>query len=74
MSYFSDFVFYNGMRGEDIEGPLANLKGGIHYWAEHGIAGRGVLLDYRNYAKSKGIEYGTRFFRYLDFRSLTAAS
>lgn len=29
----------------------------MHHWAEHGIAGRGVLLDYRGYAHKKGINY-----------------
>ncbi len=38
-------------------GPKANHKCSIHHWAEHGIAGRGVLLDYRGYAHKKGIQY-----------------
>ena len=38
-------------------GPNANLKCSVHHWAEHGIAGRGVLLDYRSYAKANGIDY-----------------
>jgi hypothetical protein len=29
----------------------------MHYWAEQGIAGRGVLLDYWGYAQQKGITY-----------------
>ncbi|KAF1970224.1 hypothetical protein BU23DRAFT_218444 [Bimuria novae-zelandiae CBS 107.79] len=49
--------FYNGAKGTDIVGPSANNKCSIHYWAEHGIAGRAVLLDYRAYAYSKGILY-----------------
>lgn len=52
--------FYNGVKGDDVEGPNANLKDSIHYWAEHGIAGRGILLDYRGYAHKKGIQYGKR--------------
>ncbi len=60
MCYFGTAEFYNGVRGKDIEGPDANLRDSIHHWADHGIAGRGVLLDYRSYAKSKGINYGTR--------------
>ena len=51
--------FYNGTKGSDIEGPTANLKCSIHHWANHGIAGRGLLLDYRGYAHKKGIQYGT---------------
>lgn len=50
-------TFYNGAKGEDIVGPKANHKCSIHHWAEHGIAGRGVLLDYRGYAHKKGIVY-----------------
>lgn len=49
--------FYNGTKGCDIIGPNANLKCSMHHWAEHGIAGRGVLLDYRGYAHKKGITY-----------------
>lgn len=47
-------------KGTDIitpEGSNASHKCSVHHWAEHGIAGRGVLLDYRGYAKKKGIEY-----------------
>ncbi|KAK2775710.1 hypothetical protein FQN52_003964 [Onygenales sp. PD_12] len=50
-------TFYNGTKAHDIVGPNANHKCSIHHWAEHGIAGRGVLLDYRAYAKANGINY-----------------
>ncbi|MCJ1285300.1 hypothetical protein MMC26_004640 [Xylographa opegraphella] len=50
-------TFYNDTHGEDIVGEQANDKCSIHHWAEHGIAGRGVLLDYRTYANKKGITY-----------------
>jgi len=59
ISHFATAEFYNGVRGKDIEGPDANLRDSIHHWAEHGIAGCGILLDYWSYAKSKGINYGT---------------
>ncbi|KAI4638136.1 hypothetical protein J4E93_010445 [Alternaria ventricosa] len=49
--------FYNGTKGSDVTGPNANHKCSIHHWAEHGIAGRGILLDYRGYAYKKGINY-----------------
>ncbi|KAK8160489.1 hypothetical protein IWX90DRAFT_268153 [Phyllosticta citrichinensis] len=49
--------FYNNTKSDDIVGPNANSKCSIHHWAEHGIAGRGVLIDYLSYAKKKGIEY-----------------
>lgn len=55
-------TFYNGVRGADIVGPDANMKDSIHHWAEHGIAGRGVLLDYAGYASEHGIRYGMHPF------------
>jgi hypothetical protein len=48
----------SGTKGEDIEGPAKNGRCGIHHWAQHGIAGRGVLIDYWTYANEKGIAYG----------------
>ncbi|EZF26747.1 hypothetical protein H103_01256 [Trichophyton rubrum CBS 288.86] len=56
-AHLASAKFYNGIKGEDIVGPNANNKCSIHHWAEHGIAGRGVLLDYRSYAKANGIDY-----------------
>ncbi|KAK2841641.1 hypothetical protein FQN49_006052, partial [Arthroderma sp. PD_2] len=56
-AHLASLSFYNGAKGDDIVGPDANHKCSIHHWAEHGIAGRGVLLDYRSYAKANGIEY-----------------
>lgn len=50
-------TFYNGTKEADIVGPNANLKCSIHHWAEHGIAGRGVFLDYWAYAKAQGTTY-----------------
>ncbi|KAL2006039.1 hypothetical protein VTN00DRAFT_9693 [Thermoascus crustaceus] len=50
-------TFYNGTKGSDITGPNANLKCSIHHWADHGIAARGILLDYWGYAKANGITY-----------------
>lgn len=35
-------VFYNGATADDIRSGRRN---GIHHWAQHGIVGRGVLLD-----------------------------
>jgi len=56
-AHVSTQQFYNGAKGSDVVGPNANLKCSIHHWAEHGIAGRGVLLDYRGYAEAHGIQY-----------------
>jgi hypothetical protein len=52
-------TFYNGTKGKDIEGPEKNPnKCGIHHWAEHGIVGRGILIDYWSYANANGKVYG----------------
>ena len=48
-------TFYNNTHGEDIIGPKANHKCSVHHWSDHGIAGRGILLDYRSYADKKGL-------------------
>ncbi|KAK5033584.1 hypothetical protein LTS07_003889 [Exophiala sideris] len=49
--------YYNGVTTEDISGPKRNSKIGVQNMARHGIVGRGVLLDWREYAKRKGIKY-----------------
>ncbi|KAF7557949.1 hypothetical protein G7Z17_g264 [Cylindrodendrum hubeiense] len=43
--------------GDDVVGPNANKKCSIEHWAQRGIAGRGILLDFREYAKKHGINY-----------------
>ena len=50
-------MFYNRTTGKDIQGSDANDKCGMHHWAQHGIAGRGVLLDFWGYADKKGLHY-----------------
>jgi hypothetical protein len=47
-----------GTTGKDIEGPEKNSNCGIHHWSRHGIAGRGVLIDYWTYANETGKVYG----------------
>ncbi|KAJ5728777.1 uncharacterized protein N7483_003285 [Penicillium malachiteum] len=49
--------FYNGATSKDIIGEAANHKCSIHHWAVHGVAGRGVLLDYRHYAQTHNKSY-----------------
>ena len=66
--------FYNGTTGEDIVGDKANThKCSIHHWAEHGIAGRGVLIDYWGYAKKNGKEYDPYSYHAIGFDELFAA-
>ncbi len=51
-------TYYNNTHPEDILGPAANLKCSIHHWSTAGgIAGRGILLDYRTYAQRHNIVY-----------------
>lgn len=56
------FGFYNGLTEDQISDP-ANHRNGIHHWARRGIAGRGVLIDFRRFAEAHGIEYspGVRY-------------
>lgn len=63
-------TFYNNTKGSDIVGPSANHKCSIHHWAQHGIAGRGVLLDYRSYAHRKGINYDPYEYYPISFEEL----
>lgn len=63
-------TFYNNTKGADIVGPDANQKCSIHHWAEHGIAGRGLLLDFRGYAHRKGIQYDPYDYYPISFEAL----
>lgn len=49
-------LFYGGVTATDISNRT-NTRIGIHYWAKEGICGRGVLLDYVEYAQRHSIEY-----------------
>lgn len=37
--------FYNWVKGGDIDGESPNEKNSIHFWSEHGFAGRGSMED-----------------------------
>lgn len=51
-------TFYNGTKGKHIGGAENDPnRCGIQHWAQHGIAGRGVLIDYWSYAKANSIIY-----------------
>lgn len=57
-SHIATSTFYNNCKDEDIEGDKANQhKCSMHHWSNHGIAGRGVLIDYRSYAERHGKLY-----------------
>ncbi|KAF2087341.1 hypothetical protein K490DRAFT_73736 [Saccharata proteae CBS 121410] len=53
-----DRVFYGGTTKTEIL-DRSNSRIGMQHWAEEGIAGRGVLIDYASWADKKGIEYST---------------
>ncbi|CAI7634210.1 unnamed protein product [Penicillium pancosmium] len=44
-------------KSSDFVGDNPNLRCSIHHWADHGIAGRGVLLDYYHYAHTHNKPY-----------------
>lgn len=49
-------LFYGGTTASEIQ-DRKNMRIGMHHWAQEGICGRGVLLDYVEYAQKRGIEY-----------------
>ena len=51
-------LFYGGVTKEEIRDPQ-NHRIGLQFWAQEGICGRGVLLDYVSYAERRGISYST---------------
>jgi hypothetical protein len=52
----SQRFFYGGTTSAEIS-DRSNNRIGLQYWAKEGICGRGVLLDYVEYAKRHSIEY-----------------
>ena len=65
-------MFYNFAKGSDFLGPKANEKCSLHYWSQHGFAGRGVLLDYRSYAAEKGVKYDSASTHAISYEDLVA--
>ncbi|KAH8647811.1 hypothetical protein BX600DRAFT_420066 [Xylariales sp. PMI_506] len=49
-------LFYGGATVREIT-DRTNTRIGLQHWAKEGICGRGVLLDYVEYAKRHGISY-----------------
>ncbi|KFY21748.1 hypothetical protein V493_07140 [Pseudogymnoascus sp. VKM F-4281 (FW-2241)] len=65
--------FYNGATGAHIDGEEANQhRCSIHHWSDHGIGGRGVLLDYWTYAQENGIKYDPYEYHAIPLASLAA--
>jgi hypothetical protein len=51
-------LFYGGTTSKEIT-DKGNTRIGLQHWAKEGICGRGVLLDYKEYARRHGVEYST---------------
>lgn len=49
-------IFYGGTTAAEIQDRHSD-RIGIQHWAQAGIAGRGVLIDYVSYAEKKGVKY-----------------
>ena len=65
-------TFYNSTKYEDIIGPNSNLKNSMHYLSEHGICGRGILLDYCSYVQKKGKWHNSMERTTISFEDLEA--
>ncbi|CAN6625899.1 hypothetical protein TRVA0_010S02344 [Trichomonascus vanleenenianus] len=48
--------FYGGTKPSEILDRKSD-RIGIHHWAKKGIVGRGVLIDYADWAEKKGIKF-----------------
>lgn len=67
-------TFYNGTKGKHIGGSENDPnRCGIHHWAQHGIAGRGVLIDYWSYAKANSVIYDPFDYYTISFEELYKA-
>ncbi|KIW44437.1 uncharacterized protein PV06_02908 [Exophiala oligosperma] len=53
---FSDGRHYNGLEQSELERG-GSTRNGIHEWCRKGIVGRGVLIDFVEYANLHDIEY-----------------
>lgn len=70
VSYGDTGLFYNGTTADDIQKSAS--PGGIHHWSTRALAGRGILLDYRAYADSQGIEYDSASSHPISYDDLVA--
>ncbi|KFY33478.1 hypothetical protein V494_07575 [Pseudogymnoascus sp. VKM F-4513 (FW-928)] len=73
ISHIKTGQFYNGATGAHIDGEEANQhRCSIHHWSDHGIGGRGVLLDYWTFAQENGINYDPYDYHAIPLPSLVA--
>ncbi|KAL4934646.1 uncharacterized protein BDV17DRAFT_297080 [Aspergillus undulatus] len=66
--------FYNRATASDIDGAHPNSRCSIHHWAKHCIAGRAILLDYKSYAESHGLDYDPYTSHAITYADLTACA
>ena len=55
--YQKEARFYNGVTLDDIHGPNKSNVNGIGAWAEQGIVGRGILLDYHAWRLKNNVQH-----------------
>jgi hypothetical protein len=65
--------YYNGVTEAMVTGG-PGTRNGIQVWARRGIAGRGVLIDYRRWAETKGIDYSPGERHHITVSALQAAA
>ncbi|KAH8702277.1 hypothetical protein BGW36DRAFT_445885 [Talaromyces proteolyticus] len=56
-AYQAEGKFYNGVTQDDIHKDSNTTANGLDAWASRGIAGRGVFIDYFDWAQEHGIQY-----------------
>jgi hypothetical protein len=56
-AYQKEAKFYNGVTLDDIHGPNKTNVNGISAWAEKGIVGRGILLDYHEWRQANNVPH-----------------
>ncbi|OJJ52884.1 hypothetical protein ASPSYDRAFT_1165358 [Aspergillus sydowii CBS 593.65] len=58
-AYQNEAKFYNGQASQTLFTYANTTVNGLDAWAEKGIAGRGVFIDYFDWAQERGIQYNT---------------
>ncbi|GAM83708.1 hypothetical protein ANO11243_016970 [Dothideomycetidae sp. 11243] len=72
-AHIASQTFYNGTKQDDITGPNANHRCSVHHFSEHGIAGRGVLIDFASWAEKTGKKYDPWAHDEISYDDLAAA-
>ncbi|KAK9327199.1 hypothetical protein V1520DRAFT_329343 [Lipomyces starkeyi] len=67
-------TFYNGMTQDEISGEEPTTRLGVQNYSRKPIAGRGILLDYRSWAKENGINYDAFSTHRITLKDLLACA